>query len=223
MAQLDFPSTSRNREPIAAVLARLWDPAVPTSFLEVASGSGQHAVYFAGRFPRWSFQPTDLEPGHLASIESYRQSTHLPNLYRPFRLDVSSSAWDLESFYHAILAINLIHIAPWRCTVNLFREGSKILCDGGRIYLYGAFRMDGSHTSLSNEEFDRGLRRSNPAWGVRSLEEVCMVARSAGLVCEDVIGMPANNLSVIFQKIVGESGAMQEFSEERAWDLRASA
>jgi hypothetical protein len=177
------------------------DAGKPSSLLEVASGSGQHAAYLAARFPLWSWQPSDVEPGHLISIEAYRQETHAPNLRAPLLLDVQAVPWSLPRKYDAIVAINLLHISPWRCTESLLEEGCRHLSAGGALYLYGAFRRQGRHTAPSNLSFDAGLRAQNPEWGVRCLEEVSALAEDHGLVRESVVEMPANNLSVLFRRL----------------------
>ena len=182
-----------------SVLGDLWDPAQPRRILEVASGSGQHVAYFASRFPFWSFQPTDLEPEHLRSIEAYRQEAG-ENLLPALRLDVGQTPWPLDVAFDAILAINLIHISPWSCCQALFLEGGRHLRGGGEIYLYGAFRRHGLHTAPSNESFDAGLRQRDPRWGVRCLEEVTALAQEHGFRREWVVEMPANNLSVLFSR-----------------------
>lgn len=197
---LDFPATARNRDVIAQVLEQLWSPEKPVELLEVASGSGQHCLYFAARFPQWNFQPTDLEPLHLESIEAYRQQGNCQNV-RPARQLDAEAPWPVEELYDGILAINLIHISPWSACEGLFREGSSKLKPGGYLYLYGAYQRDGGHTSPSNEAFHEGLRAQNPAWGVRHLERVEDLATSHGLVLDRVVEMPANNLSVIFRDI----------------------
>lgn len=195
--RLDFPATARNREAIASVLAELWDREKLLSVLEVASGSGQHAAYFATRFPRWTFQPSDREATHLESIEAYRSDAPA-NLLAPVALDVALAPWPLTERYDAIFAINLIHISPWPCTEALFHHGKGLLKPGGAVYLYGAFRREGQPTAPSNEAFDQGLRKQNPAWGVRCLEQVALTASSQGFRLDRVIPMPAENLSVLF-------------------------
>lgn len=197
--KLDFPATTRNREPIAEVLEKLWDPGRPREILEVASGSGQHLAYLARRFPLWTFQPSDLEPAHLASIAAYRQEAGVDNFKEPIRLDVEHDPWPVLSPVDTILAINLIHISPWACTLSLLSQGRRLLRKGGDLYLYGAFQRGGLHTASSNEAFDHALRRQNPEWGVRDLDQVTAAAVEAGFRLERVVEMPANNLSVLFQ------------------------
>lgn len=198
-AALDFPATSLNREPIASALARFWDPAGAVSFLEVASGSGQHAAFFAQRFPLWNFQPSDREPAHLASIEAYRRLAPT-NLAASLELDVAVEPWPVAGPYDGLLAINLIHISPWHCTQALMRQARRLLRPEGGLYLYGAFRRAEVATAPSNEAFDQSLRARDPSWGVRTLEAVSEEAESHGLALESVLEMPSNNLSVLFRR-----------------------
>lgn len=197
---LDFPATHRNRDAIGDVLQQVYDPNAPLRMLEVASGSGQHAVYFANRFPNWTLQPTDLVPEHLNSISAYTEHLGLSNVLTPKLLDVTQSDWNLSQKYHGVWAINLIHISPWECTLSLFEKAASVLLEDGKLYLYGAYRQSGQHTSDSNRAFDQSLRAQNPQWGVRCLDEVTEVAENSGFQQRDVVSMPANNLSVIFVK-----------------------
>jgi cyclopropane fatty-acyl-phospholipid synthase-like methyltransferase len=196
---LDFPATHRNREAIAQVLGDQFPPEKPLHVLEVASGSGQHAVYWAQRFPNWTFQPSDLEPEHLVSIDSYREFHQVDNVLPAVSLDVAAEQWPLAKSYDVVLAVNLIHISPWECTVNLFEQSPSYLAKDGRVVLYGAYRRQGEHTSESNRLFHRSLQESDPSWGVRCLDEVAEVARVRKFQLEKVVEMPANNLTVVFK------------------------
>jgi cyclopropane fatty-acyl-phospholipid synthase-like methyltransferase len=198
---LNFPATQKNREVIADVLSEVFEPEAPLNMLEVASGSGQHAVYFASRFPNWTLQPTDLVTEHLNSISAYTEHHGLSNVLKPKPVDVSADDWGIEGPYDGIWAINLIHISPWECTLGLFRNAQSLLADGGFLYLYGAYRRDGEHTSESNRAFDRGLKGSDPRWGLRCLNEVTEVAVRHGFRQVRVVQMPANNFSVVFQAV----------------------
>jgi hypothetical protein len=192
------PATLRNRDPIIAVLRR----ALPQSgtVLEIASGSGEHAVAFAAAFPQLSWQPTDRDPEALASIAGYASDAGLPNLLPPRRLDVDSAVWPVASA-EAILCCNMIHIAPWSACGGLVAGAGRTLVAGGLLYLYGPFRRDGTHTAESNRAFDEDLRRRNPAWGVRDLAEVTALAEANGLRLAEIVEMPANNLSVLFRRL----------------------
>jgi cyclopropane fatty-acyl-phospholipid synthase-like methyltransferase len=198
---LDFPATQKNRQVIGDVLSEIFDPESHLRLLEVASGSGQHAVYFASRFPNWTIQPTDIAQEHLNSISAYTEHQGLSNVLPPQKVDVSADEWNLEGSFDGLWAINLIHISPWECTLGLLQNTRNILNPGGLLYLYGAYRRNGEHTSDSNRAFDQSLRASNPTWGVRCLDELTETAQQHGFRLQQVIQMPANNLSVVFQAV----------------------
>lgn len=193
---LDFPATHKNRQPIAKVLADIFDVDREQTILEVASGSGQHICYFAQQFPEWTFQPSDLEPRHIESIDSFTEHHALDNVWSAKRLDAAH--WGLTGAFDGILAINLIHISPWEATLGLLEGASRHLKSGGKLFLYGAYKRGGKHTSESNVLFDQSLQAQNPSWGVRCLDEVAEEAEQRGLALERVVPMPANNLSVVF-------------------------
>jgi SAM-dependent methyltransferase len=189
------PATLRNRDAIAAVLRDI----LPASglVLEVASGTGEHAVHFARAFPGLTFQPSDPDPAGLASITAWAAEANLPNLLPPIRLDASAAEWPVSDAA-AILCINMIHISPWVATLGLLRNAAAILPQGAPLYLYGPYRREGIPTAPSNEEFEASLKSRNPEWGLRHVEEVA--AAATGLALKQIIEMPANNLSLIFRK-----------------------
>jgi SAM-dependent methyltransferase len=193
---LNAPAAERNKEPILTVLRRV----LPKTglVLEIASGTGQHIVHFARELPAIEWQPSDPDPEMHGSIKAWMVRTGLRNVRGPINLDVSSGAW--PSHADAVLCINMIHIAPWSATLGLMAGTSRMLPKDGLLYLYGPYRRYGQHTAASNEAFDRDLRSRNPEWGVRDLGSVAEVAANYGLVFEDAIEMPANNLSVIFRQ-----------------------
>ena len=191
------PSVARNRDPILDVLRRC----LPRTgmVLEIASGTGEHAVHFAAALPRLTWQPTDCDEQALNSIAAHRAASRLSNLLTPFVLDVSAPQWPIDHA-DAIVAINMVHISPWRATQGLISGAGRVLPPGGVLYLYGAYQENGTHTCPSNGAFDEDLRRRNPEWGVRSLEDVIELARAYGLELVERISMPANNLSLIFRR-----------------------
>ena len=201
------PAAARNREPIWAVLQRH----LPARglVLEVASGSGEHAVHFAqAAGPDVIFQPSDPDPQARASIDAWVGASGLPNICPALALDATSPAWPIASA-DAVLCFNMIHIAPWAAAVGLVGGAARVLAPGGLLFLYGPFRRGGRHTAPSNEAFDRDfLRARNPDWGVRDLEAVAELAAAAGFGPPRVEAMPANNLSVLFRRrgAVGPSG-----------------
>jgi len=191
------PSVARNRDPILAVLRRVL-PASGT-ILEIASGTGEHAVYFATALPHLTWQPSDQDERALRSIAAHRANSGLPNLLAPLTLDAAASDWPIGQA-DAIVAINMVHISPWRATQGLIAGADRVLSPGGVLYLYGAYKENGAHTAPSNEAFDADLRRRNPEWGVRDLEAVTELAGSHGLTLVERIPMPANNLSLVFRR-----------------------
>jgi len=196
-AALHFPATRRNREPIRAALAEVL-PASGT-VLEIASGSGEHAAWFAPLFPDLTWQPTDRDPTLLASIAAHAAAAGAANLAPPLALDVADRPWPVSAA-DAAVAINLIHIAPWGICLALLAGAAAVLPPGAPLFLYGPFRRGGRHTAPSNEAFDRSLRAQDPAWGVRDLEAVAAAAEAEGFRLDRVIEMPANNLGVVFRK-----------------------
>ena len=199
-SMLDFPATSKNRDVILKVLTEVYPPEESLNFLELASGSGQHVAYFAKACPKWTLQPSDLEVEHLNSIREYAEFGKLSNILLPKQLDTSSAHWDVDASYDGMWAINLIHISPWEATEGLFRGAAKHLKPDGKLYLYGAYKKDGEHISASNVAFDQSLRNRNVKWGVRCLSDVTKVAEEHGFELDRVVEMPANNLSVLFQR-----------------------
>jgi SAM-dependent methyltransferase len=191
------PSAERNREPILAVLRQVL-PATGR-VLEIASGTGQHAMCFAGALPGLDWQPSDADADARASIAAWRAPDGLPNVRAPLALDVHQPDWGVDSL-DAVVCINMIHISPWSAAEALFAGASRRLVDGGVLYLYGPYKRGGAHTSPSNDAFDQQLRSRDPAWGVRDMEAVVALGASVGLVCDEPIAMPANNFSLVFRK-----------------------
>ncbi len=195
--RLHSPAVARNRQPILEVLQQVLPERARV--LEVASGSGEHALHCAAAMPGWAWQPSDPTPEALASIAAWRERAGRPNLAAPIRLDATDAeSWPAGPF-EAIVAINLLHISPWAVAEALMARAGERLVEGGRLYLYGPFRR-GGHTAPSNAAFDASLRRRDPRWGVRDLEAVTAEAGRHGLTLEDVVEMPANNLSVLLQR-----------------------
>ena len=192
------PSVARNKDAIAGVLARY----LPSSglVLEIASGSGEHAVHFASTFPALVFQPTDPSEEARASIAAWRQEAALPNMRAPLALDVTAAPWPINHA-DAVTCINMIHIAPWEATLGLVAGAARIIPPGGLLFLYGPYKRAGQHTAPSNAEFDASLRERDARWGVRDLETVAAEATAMGFAAPMIEAMPANNLSLIFRRL----------------------
>lgn len=192
------PATARNRDAIAAVLADVL-PASGT-VLEIASGSGEHALHFAATFPALNWQPSDPDPAALASIVAWMQEEPRANLRPPLMIDAAHpNDWPI-AHADAILCINMVHISPWDATLGLLRGAARLLPEGGLLYLYGPYLREGVETAPSNLAFDQSLRARNPGWGLRAVETVADTAAVEGLALERIVEMPANNLSLIFRR-----------------------
>ena len=194
---LTAPAVARNRDPILAVLREVL--AAPGTVLEIASGSGEHAVHFASALPHLVWQPTDPDAQALRSIAAHAAQAQLPNLLPPLELDAAAPAWPLTRA-DAVVSINMIHIAPWRAAVGLMAGAGRLLPPGAPLYLYGPYRRHGRHTAPSNADFDESLKARDPEWGVRDLDEIAELADRHGLALERTVAMPANNLSVVFRR-----------------------
>jgi hypothetical protein len=192
------PATQRNRAPILAVIERV----LPARghVLEVASGTGEHAVAFASALPALVFQPSDVDPEALASIEAWRRHSALPNLRPVLALDVHALPWPLRDPPDAILCSNMIHIAPWSACLALLDGAAAALASGAPLVLYGPYREGGAHTAPSNAAFDASLRERDPRWGVRDRDEVAAEAAARGLHLEEVVALPANNRILVLRR-----------------------
>jgi len=195
-ARRSAPAALRNRQPIADVLAE-WLPRRGL-VLEIASGTGEHAVFFAERFPWLEWQPSDIHPDARESINAWRDSATLPNLRAPLALDASEAGWPIGEA-DAVLSINMVHISPWRSALGLIDGAARILPPGGALILYGPWLSDTFDTVQSNLDFDRDLKIRDPEWGLRRVEEFAAAAAERGLRLEQTRAMPANNLMLLFR------------------------
>ncbi|MBK1697010.1 DUF938 domain-containing protein [Rhodovibrio salinarum] len=195
--RLHAPATQRNRGPILEVLMRLL-PAEGT-VLEIASGTGEHAVWFAQNLRPLVWQPSDADPEMRSSIDAHAQAQGVRTIQPAIALDVRHTPWPVRQA-RAVVCINLIHIAPWAAAAGLFAGAAGILPQGAPLVLYGPFKRNGAHTSDSNARFDASLRASDPSWGVRDLEDVDALAAANGFARQEVVEMPANNLTVAYVK-----------------------
>jgi hypothetical protein len=198
-ARRSAPAAQRNREPIAEVLSE-W---LPDSglVLEVASGTGEHAVWFAERFPGLQWQPSDAHPDALASIAAWQQGAGLPNVRPPIVIDASNPAdWPIERA-DAVLNINMAHISPWPASLGLIAGASRMLPSGAPLILYGPWLKDDIETVPSNLAFDADLKARDPEWGLRRVEDFAEAAEVEGFQLVETRGMPANNLMLLFARI----------------------
>jgi hypothetical protein len=195
------PATARNREPILTVLRGVL-PATGR-VLEIASGTGEHVCHFAAALPALEFQPSDPDAGARASQAAWIAHTGLHNVLPPIALRCDLPDWEqhaeLDSI-DALICINMIHIAPWAAALGLLRGAAALLPDGAPLYLYGPYLREDHPTAESNTAFDASLRARDPSWGIRQLETVIEIARAEGFELNEVVEMPANNLSVVLRR-----------------------
>jgi hypothetical protein len=201
MPALHSAAADRNKQAILEVLQRVL-PA-QGSALEIASGTGQHAAYFAMHMPGWIWQPSDIEAANLESVNLRVGAAGLANLLRAITLNVLNTDWQLPARLQAVDAIfcaNMLHIAPWACCGGLMQGAARHLAPQGRLVTYGPYIESNIATAASNLAFDSDLRARNPDWGLRQLDAVAQTARQAGLELIERISMPANNLMLVFAR-----------------------
>lgn len=198
LSRLQSPSTARNREPILAVMRRVFPR--EGRVLEIASGTGEHAVFVAGAMPGLTWQPSDPDPDSRASIADWTTHEALTNVLPPLDIDVRASDWGVTGPFDVLVAINMIHIAPWEAALGLLHGAGRLLGEGGILFLYGPYKRERRHTAPSNEAFDAWLKARDPEFGVRDLADVQSAAEANGLRLDEVVEMPANNLSLVFVK-----------------------
>lgn len=197
-ARQHSPSTARNRDAILAVL----QPVLPRDgrVLELAAGSGEHAVFFAAALPGLAWQPSDPDADARASIAAWTAAEGLSNVAPPLDIDVCAAEWGAGEGYDAVLAINMIHISPWEATLGLMAGVARVLKPGGVLFTYGAYKRDGVHTAPSNEAFEQWLKARDERFGVRDMADVEAAANAQGLALREVIEMPANNFALVFSR-----------------------
>ncbi|WP_417832265.1 DUF938 domain-containing protein [Terasakiella sp.] len=196
--RLNYPATARNRDPILAVLKRF----LPDRgrVLEIASGSGEHVVHFAQHYPGLVWQPSDLDPACLKSIQGWVDHHALENILPPLSLDTTIEDNWPQNELDALICINMVHISPWEATTGLMKKAGQLIGQDGFLYLYGPYRQNGEHTAPSNIEFEYWLKEKDPRFAVRDISEVDAEARKNGLALQEVVEMPANNFSLVFQR-----------------------
>ena len=194
------PASARNQEPILEALRQR----LPETgrALEIASGTGQHVAAFAAAFPGLDWQPSDPDPDARSSIVAWTEHAGVKNVRPPLAIDVTRGSWwsALKPGFDVVVAVNLLHIAPWEATCGLCAGAAALLSGNGLLAVYGAFARDGALIPESNVAFDADLRRRNPAWGVRDTRAVSEVAAKHGLTLADCLSLPANNLMLIFRR-----------------------
>jgi hypothetical protein len=194
---LTSPAAERNKDPILTVL----ETVLPAqgNVLEIASGTGQHVCFFAAELPGIRWQPTEPDAASREAIVTRVREAALANVEPPILLDVHEPRWPVAPSYDAVVCINMVHISPWSATQALCLGAARHLRTHGKLVLYGPY-LENGHAVQSNLDFDATLKRRNLEWGLRELEDVTRVAAQHGLQRQQVVRMPANNLTVVFSK-----------------------
>jgi len=193
----EAPAAARNRGPIADVLADELPPA--GLVLEIASGTGEHVIHFAERFPQLQWQPSDPDAEALASIAAWIADSGLGNIAPPLQIDASAAAWPVEHA-DAIVCINMVHISPTAASEGLLAAAGRLLPQGAPLVLYGPWLEDHVETAESNRAFDASLKSRNPQWGLRNTAWMEDLASSHGLRRANRVEMPANNIMLVYRK-----------------------
>lgn len=189
------PSADRNKEFILSTLRQ--ELAADQLVLEIGSGTGQHACYFAAALPNVIWQPTELKQ-NIPGIDSWMDEQNLENILEPKALDVDVHPWPV-THANVCFTCNTFHIVGMPSVRSIFEGCNTVLRDGGKLCVYGPFAIDGQHTSAGNQQFDQQLRTSNPNSGVRDLSELDAIAQQLGFNAYRSITMPANNLFVVWE------------------------
>ncbi|XP_068139981.1 UPF0585 protein CG18661 isoform X2 [Drosophila tropicalis] len=206
-SKLYYPSADRNSQPIAdALLAQIDRQTLNLNLLEIASGSGQHTSYLAALLPNIIFQPTEYDKGLFSSITAYVEDSVTGNINPPIHVDISQDVkqWKVQlptSSYDYMFNSNMMHISPWTCSIGLFRAAGELLKPGGKLFTYGPYAKDGVLTPQSNVDFDQGLKRRDPSWGVRDIRDLKELAEANGLKLEKLVDMPSNNKFLTWLKL----------------------
>ncbi len=185
-----------NRAPILKVLERVFEGA--SHALEIGSGTGQHAVFFAKHLPHLTWQTSDLVENH-SGINQWIEAFPVDNILAPLNLDVANADWSGLQF-DALFSANTLHIMSWAEVQKLFHGLAAILKPGAVVSIYGPFNYHGKFTSDSNERFDRWLKAQNPERGIRDFAAVDGLAQQAGLALQEDNTMPANNRLLVWVK-----------------------
>ncbi len=189
-------SCEQNKHVILAVLEKLY--AAPGTVLEIGSGTGQHAVFFAGQLSHLQWQPSDRDE-NLAGIRAWLEETPQDNMLEPLCLDVSRSDWPLTRVDY-IFSANTVHIMSWDAVQAMFNGLGQVLAQHGLFALYGPFNYDGEYTSDSNARFDQWLKQRDPLSAIRDFAALDKLADKAGMECVDDVEMPANNRILVWRK-----------------------
>lgn len=206
------PAGERNKQPIVEVLTKYIDQNAKVNMLEISSGCGMHAAFFAEHFPNTTFQTSEYEPEMFRSINAYRENSKAKNVLEPIFIDVSKdlSEWsskfqgkplsECQSSFDYLLNINMMHISPFQCSEGLFANSSKLLKPGGILFTYGPYACSGVLEPESNISFDQSLRSRDPSWGIRDIADLKIIAQKNAMELLANYSLPSNNKCLVWKK-----------------------
>lgn len=207
------PAGERNKQPILEVLRKYIDHNKDGTLLEISSGVGMHASFFAEHFPKLIFQPSEYETGIFSSIDEYRKHCKTGNVLEPIYIDISKgisgseskfqekNLRDCKSSFDFMLNINMMHISPFACSKGLFTNSSKLLKRGGILFTYGPYVVDGVLEPHSNISFDQSLRQRDSSWGIRDIADLNMLASKNSMELIATYNLPSNNKCLVWRTI----------------------
>ncbi|XP_030745119.1 methyltransferase-like 26 isoform X2 [Sitophilus oryzae] len=202
--KINYPSAERNKFYILEVLQKHIDPKIPGKLLEIASGTGQQCVYFASKFPKILFQPSEIEDQMFDSIKAYAVEAISKNVKNPVKIDVNTDPcqWGIDFDYDYVLNVNMFHVTPISCSIGFFKNCSKILKSNGLLFTYGPYANNGVLTPQSNIDFDKHIRQRDPNCGVRDIQDLRHYANECGIILQIIYDLPANNKCLVWKKEV---------------------
>ncbi|KAJ8967416.1 hypothetical protein NQ314_002923 [Rhamnusium bicolor] len=201
--KINYPASERNKTPIFEVLQKHFDKNIDGKVLEISSGTGQHVSYFASHFPRLIFQPSEYETSLFNSIKAYAKDTPTKNIKDPIRIDIVDDwkTWNVSNDFDYVINVNMMHVAPFSCTIGLFKNISAVLKPRGILITYGPYANNGVLEPQSNRDFDSNIRARDPQCGVRDIQDLIKIAESYGIKLLHIYDLPANNKCLIWQKL----------------------
>lgn len=201
--KINYPSADRNKTPILGILQKYFNPEKSGKVLEIASGTGQHVAFFASHFHNLSFQPSEYETSLFDSIRAYAAEVPTKNVKEPIFINVLDDwkKWNTPYDFDYCININMIHVAPFTCTIGLFRNVGCVLKPGGMLIMYGPYANNGVLEPQSNVDFDRHIRERDPKCGVRDIQDLIKIAESYAMRLTNIHEMPANNKCLIWEKL----------------------
>lgn len=201
--KINYPSADRNKTPILEILQKHIDSRKYGKLIEIASGTGQHLAYFAPHFPKIVFQPSEYEISLLPSIREYVADVPTKNIKDPVYINVLHewTNWNVSNDFDYALNVNMIHVAPFSCTIGLFKNISSVLKPRGLLFMYGPYANNGILEPQSNRDFDRHIRARDPDCGVRDIQDLIKVAEPYYMKLMYIYEMPSNNKCLVWEKI----------------------